>query len=190
MGLIDIVLIGVGLSMDAFAVSICKGLKMKVIDLKQCFIIALFFGGFQAAMPLVGYALSVSFVEYINAYSHWIAFVLLLVIGANMIRESIGNEEEEECGSLAVGMKELVLLAIATSIDALAVGVTFGTMGEKLRLSVWLSVAIIGVITFVISTAGVFIGNGFGARYKTKAEMAGGVILIAIGLKIVLEHYL
>lgn len=190
MGLIDIILIGVGLSMDAFAVSICKGLKMKQIHLRQCFVIALFFGGFQAIMPLIGYALSVHFVEYINAYSHWVAFVLLFIIGANMIRESVGNEEDEECCKATVDLKELIVLAIATSIDALAVGVTFGTMGDKLKLSIALSVAIIGVTTFLISIIGVFIGNIFGSKYKTKAEIAGGVILICIGIKVVLEHYL
>lgn len=190
MGLIDIFLIGIGLSMDAFAVSVCKGLKMKVIDLKQCFIIALFFGGFQALMPLVGYALSIHFVDYINAYSHWIAFALLVVIGANMIRESVGDEEENECCNQNIGLKELIVLAVATSIDALAVGVTFGTMGDKLKLSIWLSVLIIGLTTFIISVCGVFIGNVFGAKYKSKAEIAGGVILIIIGIKVVLEHYL
>lgn len=190
MGLIDIILIGIGLSMDAFAVSICKGLKMKQVDFRQCLIIALFFGGFQAIMPLAGYALSVHFVEYINSYSHWVAFVLLVIIGANMIRESVGSEEAEECCSQIIGFKELVALAIATSIDALAVGVTFGTMGDKLRLSIGLAVVIIGIITFMISIIGVFIGNIFGSKYKTKAEIIGGVILILIGFKVVLEHYL
>lgn len=190
MGLIDILLIGVGLSMDAFAVSICKGLKMKVIDLKRCFIIAGFFGVFQAIMPLIGYALSVSFVDYINAYSHWVAFVLLAIIGANMIRESVGDEEEIEDGKAKVGINELFGLAIATSLDALAVGVTFGTMGDKLQLSIWLSVILIGMTTFIISFGGVFIGNIFGAKYKTKAEIAGGIILILIGIKVVIEHYL
>lgn len=190
MGLIDIVLIGVGLSMDAFAVSICKGLKMKTIDLKQCFVIALFFGIFQAIMPLIGYALSCSFVEYINAYSHWVAFVLLLLIGVNMIREAVGNNDEEEECSQTIGFKELIALSVATSIDALAVGITFGTMGDKLQLSLGLAVTIIGVTTLIISVGGVFIGNIFGSRYKKKAEITGGIILIAIGIKVVLEHYL
>lgn len=190
MGLIDIVFIGIGLSMDAFAVSICKGLKMRVIDLKQCLVIALFFGGFQAIMPLIGYALSIHFVNYIYSYSHWVAFVLLFVIGGNMIRESVGNEEEEEDFKQELNLKELVLLAIATSIDALAIGVTFGTMGDKLQLPVELAVVIIGVETFMISIVGVFIGNIFGAKYKTKAEITGGIILIFIGIKVVLEHYL
>ncbi len=190
MGAVDIFFIGIGLSMDAFAVSICKGLKMKVIDLRQCFIIALFFGGFQAAMPLLGYALSVNFVEYINAYSHWVSFVLLVFIGANMIRESVGDREEEECCNHAIGLKELITLSVATSIDALAVGVTFGTLGNKLQLSIWMAVLIIGVTTFFLSVIGVFIGNAFGAKYQTKSEIAGGIILILIGIKVVLEHYL
>lgn len=190
MGLIDVFLIGVGLSMDAFAVSICKGLKMKVIDLKQCFVIALFFGVFQAIMPLIGYGLSINFVKYMNAYSHWIAFGLLVIIGANMIREAVGEEEENTCENTGIDLKELFMLAIATSIDALAVGVSFGTMGDKLRLSIGLSVILIGCTTFVISVAGVIIGNIFGSKYRTKAEIVGGVILILTGIKVVVEHYL
>lgn len=190
MGFIDIILIGVGLSMDAFAVSICKGLKMKVIDLKQCFVIAIFFGIFQAIMPLIGYGLSVSFVGYMNAYSHWVAFILLFIIGANMIRESVGDETEEKQPGFSIDIKELFLLAIATSIDALAVGVTFGTMGDKLRLPIWSAVLVIGCITFIISMAGVFIGNVFGSKYKKRTEIAGGLILILIGIKVVLEHFL
>ncbi|MCI9126660.1 MAG: manganese efflux pump [Eubacterium sp.] len=190
MGIADIILIGIGLSMDAFAVSICKGLKMKVIDFRQCFVIALFFGGFQAVMPLIGYALSINFVEYVNAYSHWVTLVLLVFIGANMIRESFGDREEDGCCNPAIVMKELITLAVATSIDALAVGVTFGTLGHRLQLSIWLSVLIIGGITFVLSIGGVFIGNVFGVKYKTKSEIAGGIILILIGIKVVLEHYL
>ena len=138
-------------------------LKMKVIDLKQSFIIAFFFGAFQLMMPLIGYALSASFVEYINKYSHWIAFVLLLVIGVNMIREALGDsEEEKEVIESVTDFKELFMLAIATSIDALAVGVTFGTMGSKLETSIWASVILIGITTFAISLGGVFIGNAFG----------------------------
>jgi putative Mn2+ efflux pump MntP len=191
MGLLDILFIGVGLSMDAFAVSICKGLKMKVIDYRQSFIIALFFGVFQAVMPLIGYALSVSFVDYVNQYSHWVAFVFLLIIGVNMIRESVGEEDDAECvQSQKIDIRELFMLAVATSIDALAIGVTFGTMGDKLKLSIGLSVVIIGLTTFVISLAGVVIGNIFGTKYKKKAEIAGGIILIIIGLKVVFEHYL
>ena len=171
--------------MDAFAVSICKGLKMKVIDLKQSFIIAFFFGAFQLMMPLIGYALSASFVEYINKYSHWIAFVLLLVIGVNMIREALGDsEEEKEVIESVTDFKELFMLAIATSIDALAVGVTFAF----LKVQIIPAVSFIGITTFVISCAGVLIGNRFGARYKSKAELAGGIVLILMGVKILLEH--
>ena len=188
MNLLDVFFIGVGLSMDAFAVSICKGLKMKVIDLKQSFIIAFFFGAFQLMMPLIGYALSASFVEYINKYSHWIAFVLLLVIGVNMIREALGDSEEEK--EVIESVTELFMLAIATSIDALAVGVTFGTMGSKLETSIWASVILIGITTFAISLGGVFIGNAFGVKYKSKAEVVGGIILIIIGLKVVIEHFI
>ena len=183
MNLLDVFFIGVGLSMDAFAVSICKGLKMKVIDLKQSFIIAFFFGAFQLMMPLIGYVLSASFVEYINKYSHWIAFVLLLVIGVNMIREALGDsEEEKEVIESVTDFKELFMLA-------LAVGVTFGTMGSKLETSIWASVILIGITTFAISLGGVFIGNAFGVKYKSKAEVVGGIILIIIGLKVVIEHF-
>ena len=141
-------------------------------------------------MPLIGYALSASFVEYINKYSHWIAFVLLLVIGVNMIREALGDsEEEKEVIESVTDFKELFMLAIATSIDALAVGVTFGTMGSKLETSIWASVILIGITTFAISLGGVFIGNAFGAKYKSKAEVVGGIILIIIGLKVVIEHF-
>lgn len=190
MGLLDVFFIGVGLSMDAFAVAICKGLKMKVIDLKQSFIIALFFGGFQAIMPLVGYALSINFVEYINKYSHWIAFVLLLIIGINMIRESREDDECEECGTNNLDIKELLMLSVATSIDALAVGVTFGTMGDKMTVAIPLAVILIGSTTFIISLGGVVIGNIFGLKYKSKAEVAGGIILILIGIKVVVEHFI
>lgn len=189
MGLLDVFFIGIGLSMDAFAVAICKGLKMKVIDLKQSLIIALFFGGFQAFMPLVGYGLSVKFVDYVNKYSHWVAFIFLLIIGGNMIRES-GESECEECGSDDLDIKELFMLAIATSIDALAVGITFGTMGDKMKLSIATAVIMIGVTTFIISLGGVVIGNIFGAKYKSKAELVGGVILVLIGIKVVIEHYM
>lgn len=190
MGLIDVFFIGIGLSMDAFAVAICKGLKMKVIDFKQSILIAVFFGGFQALMPLIGYGLSVSFVDYVNKYSHWVAFVLLIIIGGNMVREAIGDEEEEEDCCAKLDIKELFMLAIATSIDALAIGVTFGTMGDKMELSIATSVIMIGITTFIISLGGVVIGNIFGAKYKSKAEIAGGIILILIGIKVVVEHYL
>lgn len=174
--------IAVGLSMDAFAVAICKGLAMKKITLRKALIIGLWFGGFQALMPLIGYLLGVQFQSKITSIDHWIAFVLLCFIGINMIREACSTEEENASESLAV--KEMLLLAIATSIDALAVGVTFAF----LQVTILPAIAFIGLTTLILSMAGVKIGNVFGTRYKSKAEFAGGVILIVIGIKILLEH--
>jgi putative Mn2+ efflux pump MntP len=181
----ELVLIAVGLSMDAFAVSICKGLSMKRLNLKSGAVIALFFGAFQALMPLIGWLLGTQFSKYITAFDHWIAFVLLAFIGGRMIYESlqIGAENDESFDNLDI--KELFVLAIATSIDALAVGITFALLPE---VSIGISVALIGAITFVLSFAGVAVGNKFGHRYEKKAELFGGVILIAIGLKILVEH--
>ena len=180
----ELFLIGIGLSMDAFAVSICKGLSMQKIDKTYTLCIGLFFGGFQALMPLAGYLLGSQFSGYIERYDHWIAFVLLALIGFSMIRESRGEDSEEEKPHAGVNLKELLLLAVATSIDALAVGVTFAF----LNVSIAPAVTVIGCTTFVISIAGVCVGNVFGARYKSRAELTGGVILILIGLKILLEH--
>ena len=177
-------LIGIGLSMDAFAVSICKGLSMQKIDKKYTLCIGLFFGGFQALMPLTGYLLGSQFSGYIERFDHWIAFVLLALIGFNMIKESREEEEEEEKPYAGVNFKELLILAVATSIDALAVGVTFAF----LQVNIVSAITIIGCTTFVISIAGVYVGNVFGSRYKSRAELTGGVILILIGLKILLEH--
>ncbi len=182
MGFLQVFLIGVGLSMDAFAVAVCKGLNMKKIDYKYTVLIAFFFGGFQALMPLIGWLLGVQFESYIVSIDHWIAFFLLSFIGGNMIKESFGEEEEE--GGITYDLKELFMLAIATSIDALAVGITFAF----LRVNIVSSIIIIGITTFFLSMVGVGIGNRFGAKYKNKAEFAGGVILILIGLKILLEH--
>ena len=179
----ELFLIGIGLSMDAFAVSICKGLSMQKIDKKYTLCIGLFFGGFQALMPLTGYLLGSQFSGYIERFDHWIAFILLAFIGFNMVRES-REEEEEEKPFAGVDFKELLLLAVATSIDALAVGVTFAF----LEVSIVPAITIIGCTTFIISIAGVYVGNVFGARYKSRAELTGGVILILIGLKILLEH--
>ena len=185
MGILELLLIGVGLAMDAFAVSICKGLNMKKVNKLHCGVIALFFGGFQALMPLIGWALGKQFEGYITSVDHWIAFVLLALIGGNMVKESRQKEEGEACKCEAkLDIKELFLLAVATSIDALAVGITFAF----LQVDIIPAVTIIGVTTFVISAIGVFIGNIFGSRYKNKAELAGGIILILIGLKILLEH--
>ena len=179
----ELFLIGIGLSMDAFAVSICKGLSMQKIDKKYTLCIAFFFGGFQALMPLLGYTLGSRFSGYIERFDHWIAFVLLAFIGLNMIRES-REEAEEEKPYTGINFKELFILAVATSIDALAVGVTFAF----LQVDIVPAIAIIGCTTFVISLAGVYVGNVFGARYKSRAELTGGVILVLIGLKILLEH--
>ena len=184
MDFVQVFLIGVGLAMDAFAVAICKGLKMKKIDYKYTALVALFFGGFQALMPLIGWLLGVQFESYIVSIDHWIAFALLSFIGGNMIKESREGDEDEEEGEITYDLKELFMLAVATSIDALAVGITFAF----LRVDIVSSILIIGVTTFFISIVGVAIGNRFGAKYKSKAEFAGGLILIFIGLKILLEH--
>lgn len=185
MGIIELLLIGVSLSMDAFAVAICKGLNMKKVNKVHCGVIALFFGGFQALMPLLGWALGRQFESYITSIDHWIGFILLALIGGNMIKESRQTEEEEVCETeKKLDIKELFLLAIATSIDALAVGITFAF----LKVDIIPAVTIIGVTTFILSAIGVFVGNIFGSKYKSKAELAGGIILILIGVKILLEH--
>ena len=185
MGFFELFLIGIGLSMDAFAVAICKGLGMERINKRDTLLLALFFGGFQALMPLTGYLLGSRFASYIERWDHWIAFVLLAFIGGNMIRESREQEEEEtkHCGSIRY--RELFTLAVATSIDALAVGITFALLPD---VNVPLAVCLIGITTFVCSAVGLKVGNLFGLKYKAKAELAGGIILILIGLKILLEH--
>lgn len=186
MSLMEVFLIGIGLSMDAFAVAICKGLAMQKVNYKHTVLIAAYFGFFQAMMPTIGWILGSQFARYVTAFAPWIAFILLALIGGNMIRESFSDEEEGECKG-SISHKELLLLAIATSIDALAVGVSFSML--ELAVSIWSAVVLIGCTTFVISFAGVFIGNIFGARYKSRAEFVGGAILILIGLKILLEHF-
>lgn len=182
MGLIELFILAVGLSMDAFAVSVCKGLAMPKISVKKTCIVGAWFGGFQALMPAIGYVLGVGLQDKITAIDHWIAFILLAVIGANMIREACSDECESENDSL--DMKTMFMLAIATSIDALAVGITFAF----LKVHIIAAVLFIGITTFIISSAGVKIGNVFGTKYKSKAEFAGGLILILLGLKIFLEH--
>ena len=182
MGLIELFLIAVGLSMDAFAVSVCKGLAMPKCTFKKAAIVGLWFGGFQALMPAIGYILGAQFQEAIASIDHWIAFVLLALIGGNMIHEALDNDEEEADASLDV--KTMFLLAVATSIDALAIGITFAF----LKVNIIPAVCFIGIVTFIISFAGVKIGNVFGASYKNKAEIVGGIILILLGLKILLEH--
>lgn len=188
MTLLEIFLIGIGLSMDAFAVAICKGLAMPdKVDRKGALLIALYFGVFQAVMPALGWLLGSQFARYVTQMAPWIAFVLLAWIGGSMVRESLSKEEKEEAEMGAVSHKELLVLAVATSIDALAVGVTFSML--ELAVSIGAAVALIGCTTFVISLGGVYVGNVFGARYKGKAEFVGGAILILIGVKILLEHF-
>lgn len=181
MGLLDLFLIAVCLSMDAFAVAICKGLSVQKVKLKHGLIVGLYFGGFQAGMPLLGYLLGSSFAKYIEAFDHWVAFILLGIIGINMIRES--REKEEELNG-SFGFKAMIPMAVATSIDALAVGVSFAFM----RVEIGWAVVFIGAITFTLSAIGVKIGNHFGAKYKSKAELFGGIVLILLGTKILLEH--
>ncbi len=188
MTLLEIFLIGIGLSMDAFAVAICKGLAMpNKVDKKGALLIALYFGVFQAVMPTLGWLLGSQFARYVTRLAPWIAFILLAWIGGNMIRESLSKEEREEEETGSVSHKELLVLAVATSIDALAVGVTFSML--ELAVSIGAAVALIGCTTFVISLAGVYVGNVFGAKYKSKAEFVGGAILILIGVKILLERF-
>ena len=188
MSFVEILLIGIGLSMDAFSVSICKGLTTKKFSWKMAMICGLWFGFFQALMPLIGYFLGAQFEQYITAVDHWIAFGLLFLIGANMIRESLLGKESDRQPSLraehSLSFKTMLLLAIATSIDALAVGVSFACIQVK----IWSSVLIIGVTTFLFSVLGVKIGNVFGSRFEKGAGILGGIILILIGTKILLEH--
>lgn len=181
MGLVDLFVIAVGLSMDAFAVAICKGLSVKKVSVKHGLIVGLYFGGFQAVMPLLGYLLGSGFAKYIEAFDHWVAFILLGIIGINMIRES--REKEEELNA-SFGLKAMLPMAVATSIDALAVGISFAFM----RVQIGWAVLFIGVTTFTLSAIGVKLGNLFGAKYKSKAELFGGIVLILLGTKILLEH--
>lgn len=182
MKIIEIIILSIALAMDAFAVSVCKGLSLKNIVLKKAALVGAYFGFFQGLMPVIGYYIGISFQEKILAYDHWIAFFLLCVIGLNMIKESISRKQEEVNDNF--GFKEMLILSVATSIDALAVGVTFAF----LKVNILLSVITIGIITFIISAIGVKIGNLFGKKYEKKAEFIGGAILIILGIKIVLEH--
>lgn len=182
MSFVEILLIGIGLSMDAFSVSICKGLTTKRFSWKMALTCGLWFGFFQALMPMIGYFLGAQFQQFIEAYDHWIAFGLLVLIGANMIREALFGKDEDTSGSL--DFKTMLLLAIATSIDALAVGVSFACIQVRL----WSSVLIIGVTTSLFSVVGVKVGNVFGSKFEKSAGVLGGIILILIGLKILLEH--
>ncbi len=199
MGIVELILIAVSLSMDAFAVSVCKGIKMPKMKYSHLFIIALFFGGFQMLMPLLGWLLGKQFEEYIVSFDHWIAFALLAFIGGKMLFEALRGgdssgdkaDNTEKCGcsdcsqgETALNIKELTVLAVATSIDALAVGITFAFM----KVSILPSVSLIGITTFIFCSIGVFIGHRFGSVFGNKAEIFGGIILILIGLKILLEH--
>ncbi|MBO5070874.1 MAG: manganese efflux pump [Roseburia sp.] len=184
---IELLLMGVGLAMDAFAVSICKGLGMRKVNKKQAVLIGLFFGGFQALMPFIGWVLGSQFEKYITSIDHWIAFILLGFIGGKMIVEAL--KPAEECDEVKeldapLNIKELFILAIATSIDALAVGITFAFLSYPIVEAI----SIIGVVTFIICIAGVYVGNFFGSKYKNKAEFAGGAILVILGLRILLSH--
>ena len=182
--IISVILLGVGLSMDAFAVSVCKGLGMKRLDMRQAALIALFFGGFQALMPLIGWFVGAQFAHFVSAYAHWIAFALLAFVGGKMLWDAFRDDPDEGSDAESrLGLGELFMLAIATSIDALAVGVSFAF----LDVAIAPSVALIGITTFALSFAGVFVGHQFGARWEKPATIVGGIILILIGIKILLE---
>lgn len=185
--IVELILLGIGLSADAFAVSICKGLAVGKVKPKQMLIVGLWFGGFQALMPTIGYYLGQYALEFIENFDHWIAFVLLALIGANMIREALAGDEEEleDAGENPFGVKEMAVLAVATSIDALAVGIALAMMQTY---SIGFAASVIGVTTFILSAIGLRIGAIFGDKYKKPSEIAGGIILILIGLKILLEH--
>lgn len=183
MGTAGLVILAAGLSMDAFAVSVCKGLSLGRIKLRHMLIVGFWFGGFQALMPLIGYLLGSAFAQVVSDFDHWIACALLVIIGSNMIREALGNEDEEDTRDPSVGPRSMILPAVATSVDALAVGVTFAFLEVPLALAV----GIIGGVAFAASAVGVKLGSVFGAKYKTGAEITGGVVLILIGLKILAE---
>ena len=191
MGFLELFLLAIGLSMDAFAVSVCKGLAMQKVTFRNAAICGVWFGGFQALMPFIGYLLGSGFEKYINAVAPWIAFVLLALIGGNMIREALSKDDEDT--SAALDVKTMFLMAVATSIDALAVGITFACVPVEIiaaspLVNTLVAVCLIGATTFVLSCAGVKAGSVFGSRYKSKAEFVGGTILILIGVKILLEH--
>src|SRR5574344_2836181 len=180
----ELFVLAVGLSMDAFAVSICKGLAAKKAGVKEMLCCGLWFGGFQALMPTIGYFLGSTCEQYIEKFDHWVAFALLILIGVNMIREAFSKKDDDDM-SASFAFKTMLVLAIATSIDALAVGITFGLLPD---VNIVAAVLFIGVVTFLFSAAGVKVGSVFGAKYQRKAEFAGGVILILIGTKILFEH--
>jgi len=183
MGYAELLLISLGLAMDAFAASVCKGLNMNSMNKKNIFVIAAFFGGFQALMPLTGWLIGIQFEEYITGIDHWIAFILLSVIGIKMIVEAYKDDDKANNGN-RLDLKEIFMLAVATSIDALAAGITFAF----LKVKIFTAISVIGGITFLLSALGIIVGMKFGAKYKNKAELTGGIILILIGIKILLEN--
>ena len=183
MGIIELLLLAIGLSMDAFAVAVCKGLATPQLKPRHLLIAGAWFGGFQALMPLIGYFLGAAFESYISSLDHWVAFVLLFLIGANMVKEALSGEAE--AADCSFDFKTMLVMAVATSIDALAVGITFAILPD---VNILFAVLFIGVITFALSALGVRVGHTVGAKYKSKAELAGGIILILLGLKILLEH--
>lgn len=184
MGIAELVLISLGLAMDAFSVSVCKGLSMRKLDYKGTVVISLFFGGFQFLMPVLGYFLGSRFEKFISAYSHWVAFVLLAFIGGKMVIEAVKESAQEQSASeYKLDYKELTVLAVATSIDALAVGIVFAAQ----KMQPWYPSAVIGIITLFVCMMGVAIGNRFGSKYETKAQVAGGSVLVLIGAKLLLE---
>lgn len=185
MGIIELLFLAVGLSMDACAVSICKGLGMKKATLKEGSVCGIWFGGFQALMPLIGFFLGSLFANAIKTVDHWIAFILLVIIGINMLREAFEKSEGCNCEEADLSVKTMFIMAVATSIDALAVGISLAMAGN---VNIVLAVVLIGIITFIMSCAGVKVGNIFGSRFEKKAQAAGGIILILLGLKILLEH--
>ena len=184
MEIFELILLSIGLGMDAFAVSVCKGISMKKMNWKKASLIGLYFGGFQAVMPILGYFFGTSFESFITNIDHWIAFILLVIIGAKMIQEAFQKDKDEDEYNEDISVKTMLILSIATSIDALAVGITFAF----LKVDLVLAFSLIGIITFILSVLGTKIGNRFGDKYKSKAELIGGIILILIGLKILLEH--
>ncbi len=188
MEIIELLLLAIGLSMDAFAVSICKGLATYKLKKRHMLITGLWFGGFQALMPLIGYFLGTAFEKYVTAVDHYIAFVLLGAIGLNMIKESHEKEVEEDCGCSSFAFKTMFVMAVATSIDALAAGISLAMDLKGNNAYAYLAVIFIGIITFTLSAIGVKIGNVYGSKWKSKAELAGGIILIALGTKILIEH--
>lgn len=188
MGMGELLLLGVGLSMDAFAVSVCKGLAMKRSSVKAGLTCGIWFGGFQALMPMIGFFLGSMFAEAIQSVDHWVAFGLLVLIGVNMLREAFSPEEDggcSECADADLSVKSMFVMAVATSIDALAVGISLAMAGD---VAIFVAVGIIGVCTFILSAIGVRVGSVFGSRFEQKAQIAGGVILVILGVKILLEH--